>query len=163
MSQGGVERFNRTLLNLLRKIMDDETSDWLSALNIALSYYRCRPHSATGLSPSLAMFGWEPSLLVGGSRNSASMSAWTEALVERTARIYDFVESQLSEDDFIEDQARNPYRVGDAVFLMRPERHQKLLSPYEPGWSVADVISRRPLSSSRLVVANVRRLLTFAC
>ena len=164
MSQGGVERFNRTLLNLLRKIMDDETSDWLSALNIALSYHRCRPHSATGLSPSLAMFGWEPSLLVGGSRDSASMSAWTEALLERTARIYDFVESQLSEDDFIEDQARNPYRVGDAVFLMRPERHQKLLSPYEPGWSVADVISPTSVviesvsGRQRSKVVNVRLL-----
>ena len=55
-SQGSVERFNRTLLGLVRKVLD-ESSDWRADLDVLLFHYRNRPHSITKISPMMAMVG----------------------------------------------------------------------------------------------------------
>ena len=58
-SQGTAERFNRTLLTLIRKVLE-ESSDWKTDLDVLLSHYRNRPHSATGLAPAEVMVGGLP-------------------------------------------------------------------------------------------------------
>ena len=49
-SQGSVERFNKTLLTIIRKTLDG-ADDWEDALDLLLFHYRIRPHSATKVSP----------------------------------------------------------------------------------------------------------------
>ena len=56
-SQGGGERFNQTLLTLIRKAVD-VGNDWEAELQMLLFFYRTRPHSVPGLSAMTAMFGW---------------------------------------------------------------------------------------------------------
>eukprot|EP00117_Sycon_ciliatum_P011312 scpid18689/ scgid1770/ Gag-Pol polyprotein; Matrix protein p10; p20; Capsid protein p25; Nucleocapsid protein p14; Protease p15; Reverse transcriptase/ribonuclease H p90; Integrase p46 len=114
-SQGGVERFHRTLLTLIRKTIT-ESDDWASALSVLLYYYRVRPHSVTGLSPCDAMCGWIP----------RELSA---------------AEASLPESAASAPVAPCPYSVGDSVLLLRPSRRQKRTSPYEPGWVVSKVVS----------------------
>ena len=59
-SQGSAERlFNRTLLGLIRKCLD-ESEAWKEELGILMYHYRNRPHAATGLTPMEAMPGWQP-------------------------------------------------------------------------------------------------------
>ena len=53
----------------------------------------------------------------------------------------DIVEEELSAHDFVAVPAPNPYAVDDHVALRRPDRSQKRLPPFEPGWFVADVIA----------------------
>ena len=56
-SQGAAERFNRTLLTLIRKTV--QSHDWRVDLDMLLFYYCTRPHSGLGVSPMMAMYGWE--------------------------------------------------------------------------------------------------------
>ena len=53
-SQGSVERANRTILGLIRRVLE-HSSDWAADIETLLFYYRVRPHSSTGLSPMKAM------------------------------------------------------------------------------------------------------------
>ena len=140
-SQGMAERFNRTLLTLVRKTLE-EADDWKTAIDLLLYFYRVRPHVATKLSPMEAMVGWEPNnLLVQMPDNEPTLSAWVDRQRKQAARIRDFVEEELSAHDFLDAQSACPYQVGDRVLLRRPSRHQKLQAPFESGWTVSEVIA----------------------
>ena len=150
-SQGGVERMNSTLLVLMRKILDNAT-DWRKELEILLFYYRSRPHSSTGVSPALAMLGWEPKDLVVEKLpgEADDLSAWVSALTNRIARVWDMVEEQLSASDFRQPvEARSAYNIGDPVLLRMSDRRQKLTPPYQGGWVISKV-----LSPSTVVIEN---------
>ena len=53
-SQGGIERINRTLITLMRKVLD-KVSDWRKALDLLLFYYCSRSYSSTTVLPMRAM------------------------------------------------------------------------------------------------------------
>ena len=54
---GGVERFNQTLLNMLRSLDSDRQSRWSEHLPELVHAYNSTPHSATGYAPAFLMFG----------------------------------------------------------------------------------------------------------
>ena len=123
--QGGVERFNRTLLTLIRKVLD-EADDWQRELQLLLYSYHIRPHSATQISPFLAMHGWQPrDLLVSKEHQQYTLSAWVDKLSEQSAHVRDFVERELSSADFVEQEFQNPYFIGDPVMLKAQDGRQK--------------------------------------
>ncbi|XP_065182720.1 uncharacterized protein LOC135813558 [Sycon ciliatum] len=141
-SQGTAERFNRTLLTLIRKTLE-ESPNWRADLDVLLFYYRNRPHGSTHLSPMVAMSGWQPRhIIIDDVKEACDMTQWASELSSRVARVRDIIETELSARDFI-DSPNEPcaYSVGDPVLLLRPGRRQKRLSPYEPGWSVAAIVS----------------------
>ncbi|XP_065190714.1 uncharacterized protein LOC135821644 [Sycon ciliatum] len=153
-SQGTVERFNPTLLTLIRKVLEEE-DDWKAALDLLLFKYRVRPHSVTRISPAEAMYGWKPKrLVVEKSGSELSESAWVDKLKMQTARVWDYLDGQLSQADSI-DESRSrvacPYQPGDPVLLRRQDRRQKRQPPYERGWVVEAVVA-----SSTVVVAHGR-------
>ena len=131
-SQGSTERFNRTLLTLIWKTLED-ANDWKSALDFMLHYYRIRPHSFTKNPPMAAMVGWEPrELLVQRDLEELSESAWMDRQRRQAAQTRDFLEGELSALDFMDEpDIPCPFRGGDAVLLRRPHRHKKRVSPYE--------------------------------
>ena len=132
-SQVAVERFNRTLLTLIRKTLDD-ADDWLSAIDTMLYFYGISPHAATKLSPMEAMVGWESkNLLVKRHSDEPSLSAWVDKQTKQAARIRDHVAEEISAVDFVDVPAGCPYQVGDHMLLKRPKRHQKRQPPYESG------------------------------
>ena len=55
-SQGSAERFNRTLLTMIRKVNED-LSTWKADLDVLLLYYRNRQHSSTGFALVEAKIG----------------------------------------------------------------------------------------------------------
>ena len=138
-SQGSAERFNRTLLGLIRKVLDDSHT-WKEDLEMLLRSYRIRPHGATGISPMEAMVGWKPDIIV-QKEDACEFSAWCSQLKEGSARISDLVESELSSGDFVNQPMECPYGIGDDVLLARPDRHQKCLTPFESGWTVKKVVA----------------------
>ena len=140
-SQGGVERFNQTLLTLIRKTMST-AQDWMRELDLLLFYYRVRPHSATGISPFQAMNGWMPrKLIVPRAQGELSLSAWTDQLVSQAALIRDYVEEELSDHDFIDATESCPFDADDLVMLRRSDRRQKRLPMFERGWVIRKVLS----------------------
>ena len=64
MGNGMVERFNRTLLNMLGTLQDDKKADWKSHLFTLTHAYNAATHDSTGFSPFYLMFGCHPRLAV---------------------------------------------------------------------------------------------------
>ena len=140
-SQGSAERFNPTLLGLIRKVQDDShTHTSKEDLEMLLRSYRIRPHGATGISPMEAMVGWKSDIVV-QNEDACEFNAWCSQLKERSARIRNLVESELSSGDFVNKPMECLYESRDGVLLARPDRHQKCLTPYKSGWTVKIVVA----------------------
>ena len=61
-SNGLVERFNRTLLNMLTKFVSSDQRDWDQKLPLLMLAYRSSEHESTGYSPNKMMLGRETEL-----------------------------------------------------------------------------------------------------
>ena len=59
VSNGQVERFNRSLLQMIRCYTEKDQSIWDEQLSLLLAAYRSTPHQSTGVSPNLMMLGRE--------------------------------------------------------------------------------------------------------
>ena len=57
-----VERFNRTLENMLSMTVKEDQSDWDLQIPFVMAAYRATPHSSTGYSPNFMMFGRESAM-----------------------------------------------------------------------------------------------------
>ena len=59
MSDGMVERFNKTLVAMLSAFVNDNHTDWDEHLQIVMMAYRSAEHETTGFTPNLCMLGRE--------------------------------------------------------------------------------------------------------
>ena len=61
-TDGLVERFNRTLKQMLAKIVTKGGRDWDELLGPVLLAYRATPHASSGMSPFYLLYGRDPQL-----------------------------------------------------------------------------------------------------
>ena len=62
MGNGMVERFNKTLLNMLGTLQEHQKSDWKAHVSTLTHAYNAAIHDSTGFSPYYLMFGRHPRL-----------------------------------------------------------------------------------------------------
>ena len=59
-TDGMVERLNRTLKQMLSKIVSKGGRDWDDQLGAVLFTYRTAPHTSTGMTPFSLVYGRDP-------------------------------------------------------------------------------------------------------
>ena len=83
---GQVERFNRTLLNMIKMYLKGEQENWDLNLGCLASAYRATPQAATGLTPNLLILGQEVRLptevVYGGISNHGNRITTYEKYVD---------------------------------------------------------------------------------
>ena len=141
-SQGRAERFHRTFLGLVRKVLDD-ASEWPLMIDSLLYSYRTRHCSAIGMSPMLAMCGWTPRTQSPWLDNRCwSPHDWFSQQQQKCAVISSLIEECLS--DFDRDwklPLMCHFSVGDSVLYRSSERSPKVKRPWETGWTVTRIIT----------------------
>ena len=96
-----VERFNRTLLNMLGTLQDNKKADWQSHLSIPTHAYNAVNHDSTGFSPFYLMFGRHPRLAIDAflgipqsQEQIRSRQDYVDKLKERMAYAYETASSE---------------------------------------------------------------------
>ena len=142
---GMVERFNRTLLQLLQIYVEQE-SEWEEHLPLALYAYCTAVHTATGMSPYVLMFGRQPQMTVFETPRAFDPTTYQFHLRAKLAKLKDFVESKLvssaAEQKMFHDRRAcvRSFQVDDNVWLSLPCAG-KLDPKWQGDWKVVSVKS----------------------
>lgn len=94
MGNGQCERFNRTLIGMLRTLNPDQKADWKSRIGALVHAYNCTRHDTTGYSPFFLMFGRDPKLPldiafgIGDRDGDQSLTSYVKSLRKRMRESY---------------------------------------------------------------------------
>ena len=140
---GMVERFNHTLLQLLRTYTETH-DEWEHYLPFVLFAYRTAVHSSTGVSPFALMFGRSPAQNPFPTKMAYDAVSYQSQLRTKLAQLSDFVETHLAQAAYKQKtaydqhtQQRN-FKIGNPVWLSSPTAG-KLDFKWEGGWKILSV------------------------
>ena len=162
---GMVERFNRTLLKLLRTYVESQ-SDWETYLPYVLYAYRTSQHTTTGVSPFLLLYGRHPSPCPMATQLGYDPQSYLAQIQARLAELQDFVHTNISKAACSQklhyDQCtKQPaFAVGNLVWLSIPTAG-KLDPRWEGEWvikSMKSPITAEICDGRRTRVVHTNRL-----
>ena len=149
-TDGLVERFNKTLKAMLKKVASEEGRDWDTLLPYILFAYREVPQATTGFSPFELVFGrevrgpldvlkegWEAN-----KRSSESVVAHVLTLRERLESMTELAaehmrEAQEKQKVWYDRNARmRELKSNDQVLILLPTSHNKLLAKWQGPYKV---------------------------
>lgn len=146
---GQTERFNRTLLRMIKAYLKGQQRDWDKNLGCLAAAYRTVPHEATGMTPNLLMLGREvrlPAEVMFGSQTTkleeiTTYGEYVEKLKERMQHAHELARKHLSAVGRRQKQSYDAklsfhrYSEGDLVWYLTDigQLHiaPKLRVPYE--------------------------------
>ena len=140
---GMVERFNRSLLQLLRAYVEHQT-DWEQYLPYVLFAYRSAIHTSTGVSPFELMFGRPPVQHPLPSATAYDAVSYQSKLRSTLSRLYDFVETHLAQaaqkqkSTYDHHAVQRSFTVGEQVWLSSPTAG-KLDPKWEGKWRIQSI------------------------
>ena len=179
-SDGQVERFNRTLIQVLKPLVNEQTDDWDDVVDFVVHAYNSTVHATTNCSPNLLVFGEDilmPADLVFGvvgiSPEAPCQVLFVESLRDQFKFAYEWVRVELQKNAKWQKTGYDTglksrfFKVGDKVIRMHePLKKLKVVSNWDGPFVVTRVISEctvviRSLTGSsmgRLYKSNVARL-----
>ena len=157
---GQVERFNRTLIRMIKAYLRGEQTNWDKWLGCLAAAYRATPHESTGLTPNLLMLGREvrlPAEIIFGSGTTqigtevASYGDYVDHLKSKMQQAHDIAREHLHNAALKQKRNHdfkinyNTYHPGDLIW-MRSDRTQlgiapKLRRPYEGPYLVLQKVN----------------------
>ena len=155
-SQGTVERFNRTLIQSLRKRLLQHGKTWVDHLQYAEWAYNTTPRSNDKMSPYLLMYGREPPLptfvdVDASSVTDRKLQKYFQGVKTRTKEVYDEARRRIilarKKDVDASDQKvkHTPLSEGTKVYERVPDG---LRNKLQPKWdNPMTVVKRRPSPS----------------
>lgn len=163
---GMVERFNRSLLQLLRAYVDKE-EDWERYLPLVLYAYRTATHASTGVSPFMLNFGRQPKQFLDFSHTPLyDPGTYQAQLKTKLAELHDFVESNMvqaahNQKAYYDQHSKQiTLKTGDPVWLSVPTRG-KLQPKWEGNWIVKSVkspVTVEITDNQRVRIVHVNRI-----
>ena len=143
-SDGLVERFNRTLIDMLSKFCGERCDDWDDHLPYLLCAYRATISESTGMSPNLMMLGREATLPIDlmfpsnapfpTYRCRTEYVEWVKQSIQNNfelARVNLRAAAQRQKRYYDERTKQRQFDIGDWVLrFYQPNLRNKLQSPY---------------------------------
>eukprot|EP00731_Ephydatia_muelleri_P003473 Em0001g3473a len=161
---GMVERFNLTLLQLLRAYVDQQ-NEWEKYLPLALYAYRTSTLTSTSVSPFELMFGRQPKDHTEG-QTGYEVDEYQGTMQAKLAELMDFVETHMvdaarhQKQEYDKHMGIRTFKAGDLVWLSIPTAG-KLDPRWEGGWKVKackSPINMEVSDGTRNRVVHVNRL-----
>lgn len=157
MGNGQVERFNRTLHDLLRTLPQKKKRRWTDHIDELVFVYNTTPHGSTGYSPFYLLFGRDPRLpaelqsgIPAGVHQDVGeyQTDWVELHQKKLQEAHAFVTDRLRQaatnrKEHYDRKAKDcPLTLGTRVYLQQfPKGRNKIQDCYGP--TVYKVIGRR--------------------
>ena len=142
---GLVERFNRSLLQLLRVYVEKE-AEWEKYLPLVLYAYRTTKQTSTGVSPFEILFGRNAISSSPQPSRSHDVSSYTYNLRSKLAQLRDLVEGNIVESSKSQKtyydlrSVERIFQPNDLVWLSVPTT-TKFSPSWEGGWKVKSILS----------------------
>ena len=137
-TNGGIERFHRTLNQLIGKVVRDDQRNWDECLPFVMAAYRATKHDSTGFTPNYLMFGREVnspiSLVLGKTQDEPNENSYLSLVsdrVDKFEKAYELTRMYLKKSA---ERNRNNYNlrtktvsydIGDWVWYYYPRRYTK--------------------------------------
>ena len=154
---GQVERFNRTLVSMIKAYLKGQQREWDKHLGCLAAAYRSTPHESTGFTPNMLMFGREARLpievILGIGATStgeevASYGDYVNSLKERMQVAHDLARKHLGrnalrmKESYDAKKNLNQYNRGDLVWYATESKQlhtaPKLRVPFQGPYLVLD-------------------------
>jgi hypothetical protein len=157
---GQTERFNKTLIRMIKAYLKTEQTDWDLHLGCLAAAYRATPNESTGLTPNLLMLGREvrlPAELMFGrsglNSEITSYGQYVEKLRERIEAAHDIARKHLESNSKRQKQLYDgkvlfhQYQPGDMVWSLSelkqlqvaPKLRRPYEGPYVVVWKISDL------------------------
>lgn len=154
---GLVERFNRTLTDMLAKTVDQSGKNWDTCLPYVLFAYRTSLQESTQESPFHLLYGRDPclptesALSVPATRQQFEVGSYLEELVTNLQEAWELARQNVKRAQRKQQRNYNrktkiaPFRVGDRVFLHVPSakrgKAHKFARPFKGPYRILTLYS----------------------
>ena len=154
-SDGQVERFNRTLIQVLKGLVNREMDDWDEQCDFVCHAYNSTVHASTNCSPNLLVFGEDLIMpadlvfgVVGRNPDLPCQILFVEALKEQFKNAYELVRIELEKNaswqktGYDTNLKERRYQIGDLVGRFHePLVGIKLSDNWDGPWTITQKIS----------------------
>lgn len=159
-SNGQVERYNRTIVQMIRCFIENKDRQWDKYLPLLAMALRATIHKQTGFTPNRLMLGREvirPLNIMTGAHDqilkTAEPSCWVQELEKHLSEAHEICRTNLKSAQLRQKKnydlrvLENSYQIGDVVLLFNSAtkvgQSSKLKSPWKGPYLVVD--SKPPL------------------
>jgi len=150
---GQCERFNRTLLSMIRASIDGQQELWDQQLAILTAAYRATPHENTGLTPNMMMLGREVRLpgefASLPATETTSPGAYCMKLRAGLEEAHEYARQNLHKvalkqsAKYDAKASLNTYKVGDLVWYLAESRSEGLCPKLQPLYQGPAVVVKK--------------------
>ena len=151
-TDGMVERFNKTLKSMLRKLVEGEGKNWDVFHPYLLFAYREVPQSSTGFSPFELLYGREVrgpldvlrETWVVGEKSKESTVSYVLAMREKLKEMTEIVQENVSKEQsrqkrwYEKGAQTREFKPGDLVLVLLPTSSNKLLAQWQGPYQIKE-------------------------